>query len=366
MLDAFVAPDIHAPGAPTGLGDDARRPEADPRLDRQPRARRRRLQRLPLRRHRRLHQDQHRPRQPERPRRRRPAPGTTYGYQVSAVDTAGLESPRSATVSITTEINPVGQGTYENDDPAVTLNGAWTKASSVSDSGGSSSTLSTAGYAELSFNTSGIRWITRLNNYSGIADVYLDGVKKTTVDLYSSTTKTKQVAYEVTGLPETPHTIRIVRTGTKNPSSYSPSIMLDAFVAPDIHAPLAPAGLTATITGADVQLAWSAERRARPQGLPGLPAGGLQHDPHPHRHHDGGRADPHRRRPYPRGHLHLRPGRGRHLRQRLRLLAHRLGHHADHRPAGRRLRERRRRGHAERGLDAGQLADGLRAAPTPR
>jgi hypothetical protein len=152
----------------------------------------------------------------------------------------------------------VGQGTYENDDPAVTLNGTWTKVSSSQDSGGSTSGLNSAGYAELSFKTSGVRWISRRNGYSGIADVYLDGVKKTSVDLYSSTTKTKQVVYEVTGLPETTHTLRIVRTGTKNSSSTSANILLDAFVAPDLHAPEAPTGLKATASGPDVKLAWTA------------------------------------------------------------------------------------------------------------
>jgi hypothetical protein len=152
----------------------------------------------------------------------------------------------------------VGQGTYENTSSAVTLNGTWTTSSSSQDSGGSSSTLNGTGYAELAFKTSGVRWISRFNGYSGIADVYLDGVKKTSVDLYSATTKTQQVAYEVTGLSETAHTLRIVRTGTKNPSSSAAGVMLDAFVAPDIHAPDAPTGLTATTSGADVKLAWAA------------------------------------------------------------------------------------------------------------
>ncbi|GAA3550305.1 hypothetical protein GCM10022197_01450 [Microlunatus spumicola] len=152
----------------------------------------------------------------------------------------------------------VGQGTYENDDAALTLDGTWSTVSSNQDSGGSNSSLSSAGYAELSFKTSGIRWITRFNGYSGIADVYLDGVKKKTVDLYSATTKTQQVAYEVTGLPETTHTIRVVRTGTKNASSSSANIQLDAFVAPDIHAPGAPTGLKAVVSGSDVDLSWTA------------------------------------------------------------------------------------------------------------
>ena len=51
--------------------------------------------------------------------------------------------------------------------------------------------------------------------YSGIADVYIDGVKTASIDLYTATTKVQQVVYEITGLPETNRTIRIVRTGTE-------------------------------------------------------------------------------------------------------------------------------------------------------
>ncbi|SEQ48495.1 fibronectin type III domain-containing protein [Microlunatus flavus] len=175
---------------------------------------------------------------------------------------AGSLVPSTAQAATTV----VGQGTYENTSSAVTLNGSWTTVSSNQDSGGSTSSLSGTGYAELSFKTSGIRWITRLNSYSGIADVYLDGVKVKTVDLYSATTKTQHVAYEVKGLPETTHTIRVVRTGAKNASSSSPNIQLDAFVAPDIHAPSAPTGLTATVSGTGVKLAWSANPESDVKG----------------------------------------------------------------------------------------------------
>ena len=149
-------------------------------------------------------------------------------------------------------------GTYEDGSPSVTQQGDWTRASSTYDSGGSVSSLTGTGYAEMSFATSGIRWVTRTNAYSGIADVYVDGVKKTSVDLYSATTKYKQVAYEISGLPETPHTLRIVRTGTKNPSSTGSAIMLDAFVAPDIYPPQAPTAPVAAPGRGSVQLGWNA------------------------------------------------------------------------------------------------------------
>ena len=140
-------------------------------------------------------------------------------YDVVAVDTSDLVSPSSTAASVTLPISAQGAGTYENDDDAVTLNGPWSVVSSSMDSGGSYASLGSAGYAEISFSTSGIRWIARLNSYSGLADVYVDGVKKATVDLYSATTRYRQVAYEATGLSETNHTLRIVRTGTKNAAS---------------------------------------------------------------------------------------------------------------------------------------------------
>ena len=44
-------------------------------------------------------------------------PGTSYRYQVTALDLGGNESAPSAWSSITTPISAVGQGTYENDSP---------------------------------------------------------------------------------------------------------------------------------------------------------------------------------------------------------------------------------------------------------
>ena len=128
-----------------------------------------------------------------------------------------------------------GPGTYQNDSPAVTLSGSWTTTTSAQDSGGSYAILATTGYAELSFNTSGVRWIARTNSFAGIADVYVDGVKKASVDLYSATTKYQQQVYEISGLSETNHTIRVVRTGTRNASSGGSNLIVDAFVAPDIY-----------------------------------------------------------------------------------------------------------------------------------
>ena len=190
-------------------------------------------------------------------------PGAAYRYQVAAVDAMGNESPRSEPTDVTLTMKALAAGTYEDDNTdAILLKGPWGKTASTgagTDSGGSYTTLNADGYAEMSFATSGIRWLARTNNSSGQADVYIDGVKKATVDLYSSTTKYAQNVYEITGLSETGHTIRIVRTGNKNASSTGRNIILDALVAPDIYAPTAPTAATATA------IRTGAKRRAGPR-----------------------------------------------------------------------------------------------------
>ena len=186
------------------------------------------------------------------------AQGSTFTYDLVAVDASGNVSQPSRPASVTIPIKPEGAGTYENDSPQVTLDGPWSVIPSKLDSGGSYSSLDTDGYAQVSFNTSGIRWISRVNNYSGIADVYLDGVKQKSVDLYSPSTKFQQVVYEVKGLPETPHTLRIVNTGLKNNASNSSQILLDAFLAPNVFPPAAPHDLAAVPVPGGVQLAWTA------------------------------------------------------------------------------------------------------------
>ena len=94
---------------------------------------------------------------------------------MTALNTSGTESARSEIVTTTVPMTALPAGTYEDGSPSVTQQGDWTKASSTYDSGGSVSSLTGTGYAEMSFATSGIRWVTRTNAYSGIADVWIDG-----------------------------------------------------------------------------------------------------------------------------------------------------------------------------------------------
>ena len=113
-------------------------------------------------------------------------PGTRYRYQVAALDAGGNESARSSWVSVTTTITLSATARTRTTPPGSPWPARGRTTSSSQDSGGSFATLGTTGYAEISFKTSGLKWLARTNAYAGIADVYLDGAKVTSVDLYSA------------------------------------------------------------------------------------------------------------------------------------------------------------------------------------
>lgn len=85
-------------------------------------------------------------------------------------------------------------------------------------------------WAEFGFRGTGIDWLISTQENYAIAKVYIDGVFKQNVDLYSSIRRDQQVVYSIRGLdPNIGHTIRIVHSGTKNPSATDTYIGVDAF-----------------------------------------------------------------------------------------------------------------------------------------
>jgi len=185
-------------------------------------------------------------------------PGTTYRYRVSAVDTSGNESARSAEVGVTADDTSVGAGTVENTAAAVAYSGSWTTSSSSLDSGGSVSTLATTGYAQLAFRETSVQVVARTGSYYGIANVYLDDTLVATLDQYSASTTYDAVAWTSPTLPFGVHTVRVERAGTKNDASTGRAINLDGFVVLDSQAPATPTGLTAGTEGAGGRLSWTA------------------------------------------------------------------------------------------------------------
>lgn len=189
-------------------------------------------------------------------------PGADYRYRIAAVDSSGNTSPRTADATVTANSSAVSAGTYDNSSPDITYSGSWATATSASDSGGSIATLAGAGYAQIAFKETSIRWTARTGNYFGIANVYLDGSLVTTVDLYSPGTAYKVLAYTSPTLAYGTHTLRIERSGNKNDASTGRSIDVDSFVVADTRAPFAPTGLAAVAKNAGAQLSWAANPEA--------------------------------------------------------------------------------------------------------
>src|SRR5712691_59410 len=123
-----------------------------------------------------------------------------------------------------------GTGRIEQNNPAMTYTGHWYANNSSALSGGSAALAMDAGArASLSFTGSGVSWITYQDQWSGVARVYIDGEKKTTLDNYASPSRTGISAYSIGGLSRGTHTITIEANGSRNSSAQGSWVWIDAF-----------------------------------------------------------------------------------------------------------------------------------------
>jgi hypothetical protein len=123
-----------------------------------------------------------------------------------------------------------GTGRVEQNNPALTYIGRWFANNSSLLSGGSASLAMDAGSrASLSFTGSGVSWITYQDQWSGVANVYIDGVLKTTIDNYAAPARAGVAAYSISSLGPGTHTITIEATGSRNSSAQGAWVWIDAF-----------------------------------------------------------------------------------------------------------------------------------------
>ncbi|GAA2008511.1 alpha-galactosidase [Nakamurella flavida] len=123
--------------------------------------------------------------------------------------------------------------TVDDTAAAITYAGAW----NANPSGGSQgyinstqhSSSAASASATLTFQGTGITWVTARNVDCGIADVFLDNVKVATVDLYATTWLKQQDVWTSATLSNTTHTLKIVNTGTKNAAGSGTVVPIDAF-----------------------------------------------------------------------------------------------------------------------------------------
>jgi hypothetical protein len=118
------------------------------------------------------------------------------------------------------------QENYTATNPAYA--GTWTRAAWTSASDGYLNVSATAGdTAKFTFTGTSVAWIATKSSNRGQADVYFDGVRVKTVDLYSATTTSAQaVAYARSWATSGQHTLEVRVLGTAG----HPKVDVDAFV----------------------------------------------------------------------------------------------------------------------------------------
>lgn len=125
-------------------------------------------------------------------------------------------------------IDAVKVGTTLTSAPKMTF--TWSRVKSANASGLYKSVAVQKGQTtSMSFVGTSLTWTHSVGRNHGKADVWIDGVKKATVDLFGTTSK-DGVAWTITGLAAGKHTVKIVATGTKRTGATGTLVTVDRFL----------------------------------------------------------------------------------------------------------------------------------------
>jgi hypothetical protein len=123
--------------------------------------------------------------------------------------------------------------TVQETDREHTQYGRWMFTQDPAGSGGWETTSRTPGAtATLRFKGSMVAWKTLTYDGGGVTDVFLDGKKVTSFDVYSSTQHYDVTGFSRKGLARGNHTLKLVVTGTRGPGAPPGDVwsILDRFV----------------------------------------------------------------------------------------------------------------------------------------
>jgi uncharacterized protein YkwD len=148
--------------------------------------------------------------------------GSPYDYYWTT-DFGGYVDPTAHAVG---ELPAPTTTRYQQNYSRFVYSGTWAAFSSTKASGGSYGRSSTSGAsATIKFTGSRLDWIGMKGVTTGIADVYLDGVRKATIDLAASTAKYQVTVWSTGPLTYGSHVVKIVRS---NSSAAGKFLTLDA------------------------------------------------------------------------------------------------------------------------------------------
>ncbi|WP_241911148.1 beta-galactosidase [Streptomyces sp. DH-12] len=156
----------------------------------------------------------------------------------------------------------------DSDTQALKFTGSWERASGKTWTSGDHQDDETfsdrAGDSlEVTFEGPTVRWIGPDSVNHGTADVYIDGVKKATVDSYAPSPVFQQVLFEANDLGEGEHTLKIVVTGEKGTAASQGTFVsadaIDTGPSPDTSAGTYPRvpqkeGTAVTVAGRDAKV----------------------------------------------------------------------------------------------------------------
>jgi len=118
----------------------------------------------------------------------------------------------------------------EQEDPSATWTGSWSTNHLPAHSGHSARlSMEPSSRVDFSFTGTGVRWLGYRDEWSGIAEVYLDGRLRATVDTYAKPARPQVEIYAIDGLRDGPHTLTIQPTGRHATASGGAWIWVDAF-----------------------------------------------------------------------------------------------------------------------------------------
>ena len=123
-----------------------------------------------------------------------------------------------------------GAGRVEESNPSLIYSGTWfSNAGPIQSGGRASLSMDKGSRVTVSFNGTGVSWIGYRDEWSGVANVYLDGVEKTQIDTYLSPARAQVTLYTITNLTSGPHTLTIESTGARSESSKGSWVWVDSF-----------------------------------------------------------------------------------------------------------------------------------------
>jgi hypothetical protein len=146
--------------------------------------------------------------------------GSTYRYAAKATDGKANTSGWAYGSSFRPYL-------LQESGTGLAYSGTWSGVADAAASGGglkyATANGASAGYA---FNGSSVAWVSYRGPTRGSADVYVDGVKKATVNLYAAANSARQIVFAANWTWNGSHTIKIVCLGTAGHAR----VDVDAFV----------------------------------------------------------------------------------------------------------------------------------------